>query len=257
MEHELLKRLFSGGETSQAAWKDFLEGYSNLFLKIIWEMEKDREAVMDTYLRVCLKFAERDFAILRKFKRRHGDNPPKFTTWLGAVVRNMCVDAYRSVKGRDRLPKALLRFPEQDKKIFELYYWRGLSYEEIERRLETSRNGSGESIREILERLETLLLRPPLSPYTKPMTVRVPFDDENVVIATAAQPAMIPQETMDRWLSYLPTDERLLIQLKFWDDLSMREIGRVLKISSAERLRVLLADALKNLRKIAERERLV
>ena len=255
MEQDLLTRLFSGGESSRAAWKDFLSTYSNLFLKIIWQVEKDREMVMDAYLHVCSKFAEKDFAILRKFTRQHGDNPPKFSTWLGAVVRNMCIDAYRSARGRRRIPKALLRLPELDKKVFELYYWRGFGLEEIEQQLAAGRNGSNKSVADILERLEAMLLRPPSNPSLEPMTVRVPYDDESVAVATAAKPALIDQETLDRWLSELSTDERLLIQLKFWDDLSMPEIGQVLKISSGERIQELLRSALKNLRTIAQRER--
>lgn len=255
MEIELLNRLFTGGETSQSAWKDFLSAYSNLFLKIIWEMEKDREAVMDTYLHVCSKFAERDFAILRKFKRKHGKNPPKFTTWLGAVVRNMCIDAYRSVQGRQRIPRALSRFSNHDRKIFELYYWRGFSLEEIEQTLRAGRNGSRESIADVLNRLDQELLRPPLNPSLEPMTIRVPYDDEKSAITAAVKPEL-DQETLDRWLSGLSTDERLLIQLKFWDDLSLQEIGLVLKTSSEEKLQELLSSALKNLRSIAEKERL-
>jgi len=256
VELELLTRLFSGGEASRAAWNDFLAAYSNLFLKIIWEMEKDRDAVMDRYLYVCTRFAEKDFAILRKFKRKHGDNPPKFTTWLGAVVRNMCVDAYRSVKGRERLPKALLRFPEGDKKVFELYYWRGMSLEEIDNHLGVSRSGSKESVVEILERLEAQLLRLPGHPSIEPLTRRVPLDDQHIAVAAAPSSGPIPQDTMDRWLSALSDEERLVVLLKFWDDLSMREIGKVLKISSDERLRDLLTGALESLRRMAKSERL-
>jgi DNA-directed RNA polymerase specialized sigma24 family protein len=250
----LLNRLFSSSESGEIAWKEFLQKYSNLFLKIIWQFEKDHDQVMEKYLYVCSKFAEKDFAILRKFTRLHGDNPPKFTTWLGAVVRNMCVDAYRSAQGRRRIPKALQRFPDVDKRVFELYYWRGFTVEEIDRELATRRNGSGESVADILERLEASLLRPPPNPSTAPMTIRLPYNDETVVMTTS--PAAVDQETLDRWLNRLSTDERLLIQLKFWDDLSALEIGEVLKIASEERIQELLKKAMKNLRAIAEKEHL-
>jgi DNA-directed RNA polymerase specialized sigma24 family protein len=252
----LLNRLFSSPESGEIAWKEFLREYSHLFLKIIWQFEKDHDDVMEKYLYVCSKFAEKDFAILRRFTRQHGENPPKFTTWLGAVVRNMCIDAYRSAEGRRRIPKALLRLPDLDKKVFELYYWRGFGLEEIEQQLRASRNGSRESIAEILERIEGILLRPPSNPSIDPMSIRLSYNDENIAIGAAVEPVAIDQETLDRWLSRLSTDERLLIQLKFWDDLSIQEVGQVLKISSEERILELLRGALKNLRTVAEKERL-
>lgn len=251
---ELLARLLSERESAPDAWKEFLQRYSNLFLKVIWQFEKDRDTVMDRYLHVCSKFAKRDFAVLRKFKQQCGKNPPKFTTWLGAVVRNMIVDAYRSAQGRRRIPKALLRFPNLDKKVFELYYWRGFTIEEIDQELGARTNGLNGSITDTLERLEASLLRPPPNPSIAPMTIRIPYDDESVVMTRTE--AAVDQETLDRWLNHLSTDERLLIQLKFWDDLSVEEIGEVLKIASEERIQELLKNALKNLRAIAEKEHL-
>ncbi|HLE32490.1 MAG TPA: hypothetical protein VJB38_07790 [Bacteroidota bacterium] len=178
-DQELLARLFSGDKTAQRAWEDFLESYSNLFLKIIWKIEKDRDTVMERYLHVCSKFAEKDFAILRKFKQKHGENPPKFTSWLGAVVRNMIVDSYRSTEGRRRIPKALKGLHDLDRKVFELYYWRGFGPEEIDQELATGMNGSSESISDILERLDTKLLRPPAKPALEPMTIRLSYDDDD------------------------------------------------------------------------------
>jgi len=55
-QRSLLERLAKGGAESDAAWKEFLRDYSNLFLKVIWQFEKDREKVMDTYLYVCIDF---------------------------------------------------------------------------------------------------------------------------------------------------------------------------------------------------------
>ncbi|HWP83410.1 MAG TPA: sigma-70 family RNA polymerase sigma factor [Bacteroidota bacterium] len=249
MDASILGRLLSGGAESKEAWEEFLRSYSNLFLKVIWQFEKNHDAVMETYLHVCSRFADRNFAILRRFRKHHGENPPKFSTWLAAVVRNMCVDEFRKEHGRRRYPKALLALSEIDRKVFALYYWHGYSISEIDTQLQSRRNGLQESAADSLARIESSLLRLPAERSSSdPRTVRF---DENTFIG---EPEGFPPEAMERWLSVLSTEERLVVRLTFWEEVPPSEIARTAGIAPESRLSDLLRSALRKLRNSYERQ---
>ncbi len=101
-DQALLARLVAEGPAVDAAWKEFLRRYSNLFLKIIWQFETDHDEVMDKYLYVCSKLAANDLAIVRRFKQAYGDDPPKFSSWLYQIALNLCRDRLKSKSRKAR-----------------------------------------------------------------------------------------------------------------------------------------------------------
>jgi DNA-directed RNA polymerase specialized sigma24 family protein len=228
--------------------------YSNLFLKIIWQFEKDVDAVMDRYLYVCTRLSANDFAVLRRYRKLDGGDAPQLVHWLAVVVRNLCVDAHRAEHGRRRLPKALLRLPEFERKVFQLYYWNGASTDEIAHQLEQSTNGSPAAVDEVLQRIERALLRIPESGNTTPLTIA--YDDEVAEMARVDidEPSMDIEATIDRWLNSLPLEERLVVRFIFWEDLTAKQIARILKIEPEHRVYTILQNALKTLRKHAARD---
>jgi len=250
-ELELLDRLLSSSEGVETAWKEFLQKYSNLFLKTIWEFEKDRDDVMDKYVYVCSKFAERDFAVLRKFRKEYGKNPPTFATWLRAILRNMCVDAYRSAHGRRRYPKALMAMSADDRSIFAMHYWRGLSVEEIQQELQVRKNGSTQDVYDVLKKIENSLLRLPEEPLGGGARF-VPYAEHLAAIDEEDVPE-VDVDALERWLSKLESRDRLILRLRFWEDIPALEIARVLKISPEGQIYSILRKSLVDLRKHAQK----
>jgi DNA-directed RNA polymerase specialized sigma24 family protein len=251
----LIEQLFSGGASVPGAWKEFLDRYSSLFLKVIWQFVRDRDAAMDTYLVVCTRFAANDFAILRKFRLEYGSNPPKFSTWLAAVVRNMCIDVHRSQHGRRRFPKALLRLSSLDRRVFEFYYWKGDSVEEIASRIHDAAPDPVAEVIASLERIEAAAVRlPEPLPQARFSTTTVPFDDTDEAMVRSAR-TDVPPEIVDalneRWLTKLAPEERLVVRLKFWEDMTAREIAGALGIIPEERVYSILRQSLKRLREIS------
>ena len=72
--------------TRETAWETFLEQYSRLILKVIWQSYDDYDTVMEVYARVLHRLRRRDFALLRKYDPKRYDPPPRFATYLAAVV---------------------------------------------------------------------------------------------------------------------------------------------------------------------------
>jgi DNA-directed RNA polymerase specialized sigma24 family protein len=249
-DHALLARLVAEGQEAEAAWKEFLRRYSNLFLKIIWQFETDQDAVMDAYLYVCSRLAANNLAILRKFSHDYSANPPKFTTWLYAVVRNLCVDAHRAAHGRRRYPSAIARLSAFDRLVFALYYWDGYTVEEIEYLTENSPRRNNGSVAEGLARIDASLtpvrrqrllhsLKPDMLPYADGMALT-----RTMPVA----PDLLDEAQVEQWLAVLSEEERLVVRLRFWEDMTGSEIADVLSIEPTQRVYSLLKKALKRLR---------
>ena len=198
----LLQRLFAGGQESEIAWKEFLGLYSNLFLKIIWRYEKDRDAVMEKYLYACSKLASNDFSILRSFNPEHSKVPPKLSTWLTIVVKNLCLEAHRVQHGRRRFPRALLRMSDFDRKVFDLYYWRGHSPEQIDSILANEPDGRQQSVGTSLARITAQFTKAVQTrqTYVKPVFVSYSEGDPDVV---SAQSRNHEEETPETVMQHL------------------------------------------------------
>lgn len=255
-DEALLERLAAGGEDAQNAWKHFLSRYSNLFLKIIWQFERDRDEAMEKYLYVCSRIAQHDFAVLRKFRADYGDDPPKFSTWIAAVVRNICVDAHREKTGRKRYPRALLRLTPFDRKCFSLYYWKGHSVEEIQALLAHQPEVSDDAVLRSLEVIESLIARRRLRLHP-PKSFRSEFqrsvDDLDEIPEEETDSSQELIAWLEKGMTELPSLEQLVIRLRFWENMSAREIADTLSIRPLHRVYTILQNALKTLRKQAER----
>ena len=249
---QILTELLAPGPHREHAWKQFLESYSRLFLKVIWELERDKEEVMEQYLHVCSKFAEDNFAVLSAFKRDYGINPPKFTTWLRAVTRNMIVDRHRSLHGRKRFPKALLQLSPHARNVFDLYYWQGYSLHDIDHFLEAHRNGSSESVADLMEEIRKALLREPPSPEVQKEPTVLRYNDE--LGGASDDERDVPADRLEQWLSELEPRSRLILRLRFWENMPASEIARILRIVPEKQIYKIIDDSLKKLRSLAEHE---
>lgn len=84
---------------ADAAWDDFVTVHSRLLLHVVRALTSDRDAAMDAYARVLERLREDDFRRLRAYVP---DGRSRFTTWLVAVVRRLCLDWHRERFGRAR-----------------------------------------------------------------------------------------------------------------------------------------------------------
>lgn len=84
---------------ADAAWSDFVAAYSRLLLHVVRSSTNDRDAAMDAYARVLERLRENEYHRLRAYV---ADGRSRFTTWLVAVVRRLCIDWHREQFGRAR-----------------------------------------------------------------------------------------------------------------------------------------------------------
>jgi RNA polymerase sigma-70 factor (ECF subfamily) len=83
----------------EEAWSLFLCEYGDLTFQVVRRFESDADNAADCFQFVCEQLVDNSFRRLRKFKP-HG--PATFSTWLRAVIRNLCIDWTRKQFGRRR-----------------------------------------------------------------------------------------------------------------------------------------------------------
>lgn len=249
-DEAILKHLPSGGSEAESAWKEFLRKYSNLFLKVIWQFQREHDEVMEEYLFICSRLAANRYALLRKFNAAAQPHP-SLAAWLTVVVRNLCIDRHRAQHGRRRFPKALLKLSEYDRRVFELYYWKKYSVQEIDHQVQPRADGGVVSA---LARIEEVLTRSSLNRVTSSSSETVVPYDDNLLMEPDDDNSGELEVHVNAWLGTLPERERIVVRMRFWEDLTAKQIADLLNIPSEQRVYSILRSALKRLRESGSKE---
>lgn len=246
---------------SRDAWVEFLDTYSPVLYQTARSCTSAEEDAADCYLHICERLAHEGFRRLLKFKPQ---GKASFTTWLRVVARNICLDWYRSQYGRVRPFKSVQRLSPLEIEIYNQRFIRGASQEETLQRLEAQFPGvSLVDLSNIEERLQTsltsrqqwLIATRGQPDFDSPIAVA--SEDCEAGALDVADPGPSPeaqlvdreqQSQLDKSVAGLPAQERLLVQLRFEQDLSLEEIARVCGLNDAQQVHRKLAAILKKLR---------
>jgi len=233
----LLERLSSG--RVDAAWSEFLARYSPLIKHVIRRHGLDDDRITECFNHVCGALSDDGFRRLRSFRP---DGPARFKTWLMAVVANLCVDWRRKEQGRARPPRCVSRLPELDQQVYRCIYVRRMSRPHCLEALASRFPELTEAtVAEINARLFAMLtpqqrwqmsLRPPA---LKPVASSAGPDDDDPAwqLATPGpgpddQAAELQeQRQLQDALSKLPAEQRLLLRLRYEQNLTLEEVARL------------------------------
>jgi RNA polymerase sigma factor (sigma-70 family) len=245
----------------RAAWAGFLDAYSPLLLDVVRFFERDEDAAGDCYLFICEQLCRDRFRRLRRFRT---DGPASFTTWLRAVARNLCLDWHRQEFGRHRVFESIARLPALDQEIFKRVFVDGLPADVTQLILEPRFSGLtiGE-VRRSIGRIDQSLT--PRQRWL--LSVRrarggrsaatVAEDGEEVLERIPGEGpdpeslAVLREERMALHgaLASLSSRHRLLIRMRFEQELTLEAIARLLNLDNAQTADRRVRDALGELRK--------
>ena len=257
---ELLKNLMSSN--SSEAWEQFLSEYSAHIYQVIRRFESDPDNTGDCFQFVCERLIENQSRRLRKFK---GDGQATFITWLRAVVRNICIDWHRKQFGRHREFKSISRLSDFDREVFRLTYQHAVPAEQSLVELAITFPGITEKeIGESRVRIENSLTvnqrwllsnRSQKRKATEPNGFEHAEDPLTEVVDVSSNPEsqLIEQQQKDKLakaMARLAPKERLLIRLRYEEDLTLAEVGKLLDIGNAQRTDRQLKEVLERLRKL-------
>jgi RNA polymerase sigma factor (sigma-70 family) len=236
-----------------AAWAQFMDRYSPLIMSAVRQFEYEHDRRNDCFLHVCEKLVERDFRRLLSFNTR-GD--ARFTTWLGTVVFNLCVDWHRQEYGRAQLLTVITALPAFDQEVYRLRFEQGLS---IDSCFETLAADFPDLTRRQLSDAMARVHRV-LTPRQRwQISVRHRRRQRD---AAAPEPeslrhldrspeeeaqAQIEARRVHAALQAMPAEQRLLLLLRFQQGLTLKRIAAILELGDPFRTRRRVQAALDTL----------
>jgi len=242
-----IKQILEQFETrdSHAAWAAFIDEYAPIIFQVIRHFEADSDDASDCFQFVCERLCEGRFRRLRRYK---SDGPAKFSTWLRAVVRNLCLDRRRTQFGRRRIFRSIGRLSELDQEIFSLVHERNASEQEVLVSLAPRfPHVTSALVTEAIERINNTLTtnqiwrlrarsavvpnpRTGTSQRSEPTPVdSAPNPEARVIFAERSR-------ILDEALRRLSSAERLLIKLRFEEELTLEQIAKLLDLGNAQRV---------------------
>jgi RNA polymerase sigma factor (sigma-70 family) len=255
---DLLRQLRS--RDPREAWARFLELYSPLLFDVVRRFERNDDAVADCYLYICERLSENRFGRLSRFRP---DGPARFSTWLCAVARNLCLDWHRHEFGRHRVFEAVARMPAFDQEIFRGLFVERLPIEDLFLKLEPRHPGltigqvadSAGQVGQTLSSRQRWLLTVRGVRGAPPAAGALSGDEQELLRIPSEMPnpeswAGLQEEraALMRAMSHLPAPERLLIKLRFARDLTLAEIAKLMGFENPQAADRRIRDVVEKLR---------
>ena len=243
------------------AWNRFLTDYSPLLLQVIRQFVRESDAAGDCFVFVCEQLHRGAFLRLRRFQP---NGKAKFTTWLRVVARNLCLDWRRHESGRQQPLRAIEQLDPLDRAVFQLVHQKGLSTEDclVQLRASDSRLTMA-LIESSLSRIENALTprqrwllqmrRPRIGSIDNELN-----EDGQPAGEQISDPAPNPETlyareeeraALGRAVARLSASDRLLLELRYDQELTLSEIARLMGRTDAQRVDRRLRGILEELRK--------
>jgi RNA polymerase sigma factor (sigma-70 family) len=233
------------GREPESAWDVFIDRYADLILLCLHDLGFDHDQAMDRFIYVCEKLCEQRFRRLRtiRFAGRRGELAP----WLRTVVRHLAINWAWSVDGRRRLFKSIGELPRREQRVFELYFWHGLTpsrvHEQlrVEQQAEVSYTEVYDALEAVFARLsrdQTWRLMSRLAGNRAALAIAAEDPETGLAFEPAAggddpeQTLMAKQrrETLEQALAKLSPRERLILRLRYDNALSLVEVAEIVNL---------------------------
>lgn len=200
---------------------DNLEHFNSAIARLGREARLEQDDIDELKSFCLVRLVSNDYSILRSYS-----GSCRFTSYLGAVLRNLLRDFRNSIWGKWRPSASAKRLGLVAIEYERLTHRDGLLHHEATQILR-SRLPS-EAACAHLEALPTLLparLSRTVEALEDQADPRVPDPDARIELRPGMRPARIRQELVDA-LQALPTNERRILALHFIKGLSLAEISR-------------------------------
>lgn len=252
-----------GGRASPwQSWEGFLQDYSGFILGCIRRFTMDPDERMDMYAHVCARLRADECRRLRQFRGVGADGSCKFTTWLATVTLNLCREWIRGVRGRRRLYRSIERLSAKHALVFKHRYWHGFTSRQI---LELIRplgyarciDDVERTVAEIENSLSSDHRWRILARKSKGSPAAYSLGDENTdkrcrTDEHASVEQVAHREHVLRELrasvAKLPAETRHVLDLRYREGLTAREVARCLEIRPYKRVYEIQARGLRFVR---------
>jgi RNA polymerase sigma factor (sigma-70 family) len=225
----------------------------------------DADQAADCFLFACEQLSRNNYRRLRSYRP---EGPASFATWLRVVVKNLCLDWRRKQFGRPRLFRSIAKLPQLALEVYRCRYLKGQSPDETFMSL--GPRFPGLTLQRIID--TEAEVRQSLTPNQMWLIGARKLHSQNFSAIsqeyrssegnTAGEYPVDPgpdqelqfaqkeeEERLRSVLAKLPAIDRLLLRLRFEEDLSLEQIGRVTGFGDAQRVHRRLSQIFATLRK--------
>jgi RNA polymerase sigma factor (sigma-70 family) len=218
-----------------AAWDLFLDRYRRLIFAAIRHYAQDYDDVMDIFARACEALREDDLRRLRVYTEQT-DHSARFSTWLVTVVRHLAVDWFRHRDGRRRLSAVAEGLSPLRRSIFEHVFLNQRSHVEA---YELIRAGEAPtlSFRDFLAELRATYRA--VTEGRRGQVLRELAPDADPPETTSMEPTGLSAidaaeqgQVMERALSVLAPEDRLIVELYVLEELPAETVANVLGLAN-------------------------
>jgi RNA polymerase sigma factor (sigma-70 family) len=244
-------------DEAETAWVAFLTAYSDVIYGVVRTIARNSDHAGDCYLFVCTKLADKNYRRLLAFRC---DGRARFSTWLRAVVRNLCLDWHRSEFGRNQAFASVNSLSLIDHEIFRLVFQGGMPVLEAWETLhQADRSITYNCVDECAAKLRRLMTARQLWLLSTANTPVESLDanNEESRALEVADPTPSPEmlsllnETfvqVAKALKELDPGDCLLLRLRFQEGLGLLDIAKLVGLKDAQTADRRIRDAVDKLR---------
>lgn len=231
---DLLHRLNSA--EAGAAWAEFIDRYTPQIIKIVCQFEYVQNRGNECYLFVCEKLCDHHFRRLQKFNAKGKAN---FNTWLGVVVFNLCVDWHRSQFGRVQMLPAISALPAFDRRVYQLSFEQATPLETCFQILKADfPDLTRQQLSSAISRVHEVLSprqRWQINLRSRRRGMGVNDCDPDLLPSSEIEPQSDAEmvqssEDLQQALNQLSQDQRLLLQLRFRQGMTLKQIAEIMRL---------------------------
>lgn len=228
-------------------------------MRVAAQYESDRDRINECYLFVCEKLSDNGF---RRLLQYQPGSTARFRTWLNVVIANLCIDWGRAQRGRPRPFTSIGALPGLEQAVFRCRFQQGLNFNACLAALQPDFPDLDESrLHRAVQRVSAALTPRQHFLLSVNRGGTVSLDDSETQMAIGQVPdqqvgpeahaaSIEARERLQLALGKLGARHRLLLELRYEQELSLKEIARLLRLGDPFRARREVQSALAELERL-------
>lgn len=243
------------GPHPELAWRHFLDEYAGLILGISRQYAPDEDRANDCFLHVCAELCADRGRRLASFDPGRGS---AFRTWLTAVVSNLCADWRRARYGRRMVPAEVERLGPLESLLYHLHFEQALDLQSCLHFARTRFPGLDPGrMSQAMSRLHQAMTprqRWATGVFRERASGNAHRVDESEALSAPnpgpdqAADATRRHANLQAALAGLSPRQRLVLRLRFEQELSLEQVARVTGLRDLHHARRVVQAALNALR---------
>ncbi len=244
---------------AEGAYRDLLDLYSPVLLRMIRRLFRDRDEVMEVYTAVCERLQAQDYAALRRFRAGSPIRP-----WLSVIVGNAAHDRKRRTR-TGVIPETFYnRLTPFEKSVYRLHFYHRLANTDIAEVLASREAGiTADDVQQALDRIHDLLGDERRWRLMEQIALQRRTTSVDAMIEMGLDPLADDyeegRERQDRRaalaaaLESMTPEDQLLLHLRFEQNLSAPQIADIMGYSQFRYVYTRLSTAIDRMRRAIEK----